>query len=166
MDIFKFVLHSIIEKEEFAIMHTFTGSHQISGGKLKTVSQGAFIKSIVLIYMGLIFWYQKIDFLISENTKFLYQKSFSDIKNSNLWYKKKWFFWYRKIKLLISKNDLLISRIQIFDIKKYLFNIYCESDRMCNRLVVSGQLSVSDWLSNKTQQFIKQLFCNFNLTLE
>ena len=68
-------------------------------------------------------------------------------------------FLISKNQWLISENDLLISKVQIPGIKKN-FNIYCESDRMYIILVVSGQLSDSDWLSNKTQQFIKQLLCN------
>ena len=80
-------------------------------------------------YMGLIFWYQKIDFLISENTNhffiskiqflisririFYINKWFSDIKKSNSSYQKnklfsdiknlnfwKSIFWYKKFRVL------------------------------------------------------------------
>ena len=149
------MLHSIIEMEEIAIRHSFTGSHQISGGKLKSVSQ-----SIVLLYGSYFlisknqfsdirkyksFFYIKNHFQISRIRIYVSQNYISDIEKWNNWYQKM-IFWYQKI--------------QVYDIKKYRFNNNCESDRMYNRLVVSGQLSDSDWLSNKTQQFIKQLLCN------
>ena len=56
------------------MMHRSTGSHQIFGGKLRVASQGALIKSLVVLY--------KSYFLISESTNpfFDIKKSFSDIK--------------------------------------------------------------------------------------
>ena len=64
-------------------MHRSTGSHQISGGKPRVASREAFIKSIVVLY-GSVFLYQKIDLLITENTKLFFdiKKTFSDIKKS------------------------------------------------------------------------------------
>ena len=110
LDLFKFMLYSITEMEEFAIRHSFTGSHHIYGGKLKSVSQ-----SILLLYGSY--------FLISKNrfSDIRKYKSFSDIKNSNFWYQ--WMiFWYQKIKFFISEiSYFLISRIWIFDIRKSIF---------------------------------------------
>ena len=52
----------------------------------------------------MIFWCQKIDFLISENNRhfFISKIQISDIKKSGI-------FWYQKFEFLISESDYLIS---------------------------------------------------------
>ena len=88
--------------EEFVIMRRFTGSHQISGGKLKTASQGAFIKSIVLLNGSY--------FLISKNL-------FSDIIKYKSFFISKIIFRYKEFEFVISKNDFSDIRKRFVDIK-------------------------------------------------
>ena len=95
-----------------------------------------------------IFWYQKIEFLISENHLikknrayflifFDIRKSislFSDIKNSNSW--------YQKIYFLISENTLyfLISRNSFSDIKT--MNSWYQTRCVCETLMATSRSKV------------------------
>ena len=93
-------------------------------------------KSVWIPDIKMIFWYQKIDFLISENW-------FFDIRKSNLWYLKMCYifyinnvnFWYQKLYFLISEN------LTYFLISENDFLISENTSKISKRRLIQRHLS-------------------------